>query len=446
MATNVVPYQQQNSLDIQSLIGVGLGKDTSNAFATSAFGLAVRRPDGRYLAKDPSGDRWVDTVATFDFDPYVYRIPVWKLERGNLVVNMDSPLDVMYVLETKDSGARVLNLDSEIVDYAPTRNALFASPFFVRVFSIFDFLGGSGFLGGSRYDRDFGPASFLPFLLCCQQTGSNGGTTGGLDLATVLLLSQGFGGAGGTETGALLPLLLLNNGNCNNSLLPLLLLTSGGKGFGGIEKSGMPALLLLALSNGSSALGGNNNLLLAILLMQGMGGRWWPAEPKDRRQLFDFAQREIDKAKETIELVAKESDEEGRKHLYSLRDGIDKAVREAQAVASKAQGTQPSSDERETKDSRQVFEIAKREIQAAAKEAIDAAAKKSNEEGRKNLDRVRKAIEDAVKTAEEGVSKNLQTAQHKLDDAVKEAQQDARDIVKAAREKIAKAKKAKSGK
>src|SRR5580700_11075978 len=276
MASTVVPYQQPNSLDIQSLIGIGLGKDTSNAFAMSAFGLAVRRPDGRYVAKDPAGDGWVDTVATFNFDPYVFRIPVSTIEKGNLVVNMDSPLDVMYVLETpKDSEARVLNLDSEIVTHTPTRNALFGAPLYVRVLSIFDF-SGAGLLGGRGRGREPALTALLPFLLCCQKTdGTTTNGNGGMDIATILLLSQSMRGGGrSTEVGALLPFLLLGNcGNNNNALLPLLLMEGG---LGGLGKGDMSSvLLLLAMSQGSCGVG-NNNLIEAMLLMQGMGDKRSP--------------------------------------------------------------------------------------------------------------------------------------------------------------------------
>jgi hypothetical protein len=151
--TPVLPQPQLNSapqpfcFDSSSLFGVQLGKDTSNMFALSFHGLAVLTPSGRYVAKCPKRNSLLDVslLALPGVDPLVFRLPVKRVKPGDLIMVSESPLFVLYVLETfGDRPREIRGLDpstGEVVHYSLTEN-LFNLNFFVQVTSLFDLLAG----------------------------------------------------------------------------------------------------------------------------------------------------------------------------------------------------------------------------------------------------------------------------------------------------------------
>jgi hypothetical protein len=144
---------QPFSFDSSSLFGVQLGKDTTNTFALSVHGLAVLTPSGRYVAKRRKRNALVDVslLALPGVDPLVFRLPVKRVKPGDLIMVSESPLSVLYVLETySDRPREIRGLDpytGEAVDYSLTEN-LFNLNFFVQVTSLFDLL------SGENEDRD----------------------------------------------------------------------------------------------------------------------------------------------------------------------------------------------------------------------------------------------------------------------------------------------------
>jgi hypothetical protein len=82
--------------------GVQIGRDTSNSFALSVGGLAVRRDDGSYVSLDADNDVLIDVspLILAGIDPQVVRIPVFHrfVRRGDLIVVSDSPASFIYVV------------------------------------------------------------------------------------------------------------------------------------------------------------------------------------------------------------------------------------------------------------------------------------------------------------------------------------------------------------
>jgi hypothetical protein len=93
----------------------------------------------------------VSLLALPGVDPLVFRLPVKGVKPGDLIMVSESPLSVLYVLETySDRPREIRGLDpytGEAVDYSLTEN-LFNLNFFVQVTSLFDLL------SGENEDRD----------------------------------------------------------------------------------------------------------------------------------------------------------------------------------------------------------------------------------------------------------------------------------------------------
>jgi hypothetical protein len=227
-ATNVVPFRDSNSFDIDCIFGVEIGRDKSGNFALGLNGLAVRTPDDRFVVPYLDGGiaRLVDASCLLfsGLDPYVFRFPVLAVEPGDLIVTADSPFSALFVVEAHGDFVRgVVPGTQQLVRYVPPSN-IFGQSFFVKVFSIFNLFGGGGGEGPFKGGGGINP---LFFLLCC------GGREGRQEnsLLTALLFSQfaaggGFGAKGGAANFA--PLLALLSVGGGEDLNPLLLLALSG--------------------------------------------------------------------------------------------------------------------------------------------------------------------------------------------------------------------------
>jgi hypothetical protein len=138
--TPAVP-QLPFGLSISSLFPIQLGMDTSNNFALSLSGLAVRTPDGRFVTKERHRDRLLDVTAlTVPVNPYVYRLPVTRIHPGDLIVTADPPnFSALYVVIVDPEGRSnaFVGLDTgtaQQVLYIATRNPFLN--FYVRAVSL----------------------------------------------------------------------------------------------------------------------------------------------------------------------------------------------------------------------------------------------------------------------------------------------------------------------
>lgn len=235
-------------MDIQSLLsGVALGKDTSGNFKPSIKGLAVRRPDGKFVVHDGQQMLDVSDLTLDGADNFIYRLPMQSVKQGDVIITSDSPFSVLFVQDVSDNG-KLSGLDphtNTVVEYIPPANLLNIH-FFVKVVSLLDGLAGD-------MERD----NLLPLLLLNNK--SNDGLT------TVLLM-QALGGTSLDSKNLLPLLLLLGNKNDSNktgdSLTTLLLLQT----FGGKALDSNSMLLLLLLGDNKS------DGLETLLLMQALEG------------------------------------------------------------------------------------------------------------------------------------------------------------------------------
>ena len=128
--------------NLGSILGIQIGMDNSGNFALSLNGLAIRRPDGRFvtMVRDQLLDVTLFTLS--GINPMVFRVPVPSVSRNDLIIISDFPFRPLYVLETSDEpGVGIVGLDpfsGETSAYSPVEN-LFLN-FFVRVVSLFDLL------------------------------------------------------------------------------------------------------------------------------------------------------------------------------------------------------------------------------------------------------------------------------------------------------------------
>lgn len=246
-ATNVVPFRDSCSFDIDCIFGVDIGRDCSGNFAFALNGLAVRTPDDRfvvpYLKKGVARLTDATCLTLSGFDPCIFRFPVTEVYPGDLIVTADSPFSALFVVEVDGDSVRgVVPGTQQLVRYIPP-DTVFGPRFFVKVFSLLNLFGGGG--GGEGGPSQGSGINPLFFLLCCGSgcgtcgSGGGGGRDGGL--MTALLLSQLSGGGGGNLFNA-------KGGGGATNLIPLLALL-GGKGGGG-GGGGLDPLLLLALSGG----------------------------------------------------------------------------------------------------------------------------------------------------------------------------------------------------
>lgn len=183
-------------MNLQSIFGgINIGKDITGNFRQSLKGLAVRRPDDKFVTLD--GNSPIE-VSDFTFDgteQYVYRLPIPKVKPGDLIVTSENPFNALFVRQVQSNG-HLIGVDPSGIEtnYAPATN-LFNVRFFVRVVSLLEGLNGS-----------LGTDDLSPLLLL--STKINGGTT---DSLTTLLLLQTLNGKTFAHD-SLLPLFLLNSG------------------------------------------------------------------------------------------------------------------------------------------------------------------------------------------------------------------------------------------
>jgi hypothetical protein len=128
------------SVGLSSFLSVQVGSDTSNNFALSVNGLAVRTPSGRFVTKERSQNRLIDvTPLILPVNPYVYRLPCVAVEPGDLVVTADPPnFSALYVVSAH-KGEEVEGLDictSQIVRYIAPRSVFLQ--FYVKAVSLLD--------------------------------------------------------------------------------------------------------------------------------------------------------------------------------------------------------------------------------------------------------------------------------------------------------------------
>jgi hypothetical protein len=220
-ASQPVPVSSAGPIATDPLLGVQIGPDTSGNFALSISGLAVRRSDGRFVARPPGSNRLVDVTALLlpGIDPMVYRLPVRTARPGDLIVISDDPLTVRYVLEWEPEG-ELIGLDPDTGDvnaFVPIQ-----VPFlncFVRIVSLLDLFPAGRLRDGSRgvrndrRSRRGGPRGeahmeldelLLFYLLSGQQ--QQPGQTGAPNFLTLFLLMRLLGGD--LDSSALLLLLL----------------------------------------------------------------------------------------------------------------------------------------------------------------------------------------------------------------------------------------------
>jgi len=222
---------------------VSIGQDTSGYFKLSFNGLAVKAPDGRFLAyvrdsKDKTKDHLLDvSELTLDgTDNFIYRIPVpfKKVKRGDLVITSEDPFSAVFARDDADANGQFSALnpeDNTKTEYIQPAN-LFNIQFFVKVFSPIA-VGGlaAGALGGGAFEE-----KLLPLLLLGDKKDDG--------LAKLLLLQGLSGGALGgkaLEGNNLLPLLLLSDKGGKSNLLEILLLLQaleGEEGHEGATKGG----------------------------------------------------------------------------------------------------------------------------------------------------------------------------------------------------------------
>src|ERR1700749_1562047 len=153
-ATNVAPFRDSGSFDIDCIFGVEIGRDRSGNFALGFNGLAVRTPDDRfvvpYLEEGVVGIVDASCLLFSGMDPYVFRFPVTEVEPGDMIVTADSPFSALFVVEAHGDYVRgVVPGTQQLVRYIPPSN-VFGQRFFVKVFSIINLFGGGG--GGGRFD------------------------------------------------------------------------------------------------------------------------------------------------------------------------------------------------------------------------------------------------------------------------------------------------------
>jgi hypothetical protein len=231
---NIVPFQDPTTcFDLRWMFGAQIGKDTTSNFTWSFNGLAVRTMDNRFVVPLLEGERGrlIDvTCLTLGIDPCVWRIPVAfeSIRPGHLLVRSDSPFSLLFVERVEERERRIHGIDpmtDEVVNILVPQKTLEVPSFLVRVVSLLDTLDGEGFDLGSAPGGNFN--SFLPFLLCFGNGGSQG-TNISNNLLLALALSQGSGARN------LLPLLLLSSGGQTNTSLQTLLLASAFSGGAGV--------------------------------------------------------------------------------------------------------------------------------------------------------------------------------------------------------------------
>jgi hypothetical protein len=155
--TLVLPHgqvaTQPGALNLTSLLGVQIGQDLTGNFGFTPAGLAVLGRDNRYYTLDYHEDlaRMLDvTSIILPINPGVYRIPVQRVYRGDLVLISDSPFSALFVTEVQEDEGSIVGIEAtcnERVEYSPPYNffggVLFGedAKLFVRIVSLFDLLG-----------------------------------------------------------------------------------------------------------------------------------------------------------------------------------------------------------------------------------------------------------------------------------------------------------------
>jgi hypothetical protein len=136
------------SQGFQALFGnIPIGWDTSGNFAMSVAGVAVRRPDGTWIAKSLTEDRLLDVSGLIlPVSPCVLLLPSSTVSRGDLILASYVPLSVMHVIERRgEFPERVVGIDlisGDIVEHCRPLSFFPFENYFVKVVSLFDLFRG----------------------------------------------------------------------------------------------------------------------------------------------------------------------------------------------------------------------------------------------------------------------------------------------------------------
>ncbi len=239
-AGNLVPFFDPTCFDQRWMFGAQIGKDTTNNFAFSMSGLAIRTADNRFVAPQMVGKnaKMTDvTCLTIGMDPMVYRLPVRlnDIDAGDLLIRSDSPFQLVFVTSTDVPGRRIRGVDpliNEFVEILVPEQELDLPNFLVKAVSLMDGFMGIGGTGSGGGGLGSNLTSMLPFLLASGSgigCGANSGINSNLLLA-LALGSKGSGFQSGKNNKNLL-LLLAMQGNNSSSAMQALLFASllGGK-------------------------------------------------------------------------------------------------------------------------------------------------------------------------------------------------------------------------
>src|SRR5438128_1568784 len=165
------------AMDLSSVFGMSIGKDTSNKFKLSLNGLAVQVSDNSYVTYDHKKDELSQAII-FDFGGAansVFRVPVPlpDVKKGDIILASDNPLTVYFVVDDPQKGTKELKVVTPTgnrTTFSPTNNPFATgAAFVVVVTSLFGRAGG-----------DFSLEKLLPLLVLSDTKGTAGG--GGDDL------------------------------------------------------------------------------------------------------------------------------------------------------------------------------------------------------------------------------------------------------------------------
>lgn len=167
-------------MDTQTLLGsVAIGPDKSGSFKLSPYGIAVKNPSGRFLARHEGQLVDVTELAIDTSEGSTYRLPVSRVRADDLLIRSDNPLSALFVEQNDDTGL-IMGTDAatgERVTYRAPMNLL-RTRLYVKVVNLYE-----GALGGDGDEREL-----LPLLLLAQ---SSSGATGMDSLLAVLALKSG---------------------------------------------------------------------------------------------------------------------------------------------------------------------------------------------------------------------------------------------------------------
>ncbi|AEO93310.1 gp39 [Bacillus phage G] len=215
--TKVVNEKENSTMKFKNLFGGEIGKDKSGMFKMSALGLAVKNEEGNYVCYN--GSNMVDVLdMTVDMDNIVYKIPVQKVEKGDLIMSNGKPV---YVKKVNGNELTVFNpFNNRKESYIPQTN-LFGFNFFIKVVSLFDL---SKPTDGSQ-GMTFNPM-FLAFA--DREEGDKN------DMSEIMMMSMMMQGGNqqNNQFNNMLPFMMMSKGE-NSNLMEMMMMQQmmGGQGF-----------------------------------------------------------------------------------------------------------------------------------------------------------------------------------------------------------------------